>query len=282
MKAIDISSNNHGGQPLNFYAAKQDGYEACYIKIGEGVGSPIYINPYWHSDWEAAKAAGMKVGGYWFYNSQYSVPIQANVFNSQLVGMASDLIPMFDYEEGNPIRSVRDQFLSLVPNCGQYMDRYFYGILGHTRGSWLAWPGYSGQPTDADMIQFAQLGVPGMPNGLTDVNIILNDSIFGGTPMPVIGSADYLDAPLTGADGKPLNGPVVAAHMTSTGDGYWLFFSDGGVFTFGDAGYFGSAGDIKLNRPICAAMVHDDHGYALVAEDGGVFTYGDAKYEGGA
>jgi len=37
---------------------------------------------------------------------------------------------------------------------------------------------------------------------------------------------------------------------TPDGKGYWLVASDGGIFAFGDAGFFGSAGAITLNRPV--------------------------------
>jgi hypothetical protein len=37
---------------------------------------------------------------------------------------------------------------------------------------------------------------------------------------------------------------------TPDGMGYWLVASDGGIFTEGDAGYFGSTGAIHLNQPI--------------------------------
>jgi hypothetical protein len=37
---------------------------------------------------------------------------------------------------------------------------------------------------------------------------------------------------------------------TSDGHGYWLVASDGGIFTFGDAGFFGSTGAVALNKPI--------------------------------
>jgi hypothetical protein len=37
---------------------------------------------------------------------------------------------------------------------------------------------------------------------------------------------------------------------TRLGDGYWLVASDGGVFSYGDARFFGSTGDKKLNSPI--------------------------------
>ena len=40
--------------------------------------------------------------------------------------------------------------------------------------------------------------------------------------------------------GTPLQRPVVAITPTSTGNGYWLVASDGGIFSFGDSTYYGS------------------------------------------
>ena len=48
----------------------------------------------------------------------------------------------------------------------------------------------------------------------------------------------------------PLLQPVVGIEATPTGGGYWLVASDGGVFCFGDARFFGSMGGEPLNRPI--------------------------------
>ena len=57
--------------------------------------------------------------------------------------------------------------------------------------------------------------------------------------------------------------------------------SDGGIFTFGDAGFFGSQGGKPLNAPIVGmAATPDGGGYWLVASDGGVFSFGDAKFYG--
>jgi beta-glucanase (GH16 family) len=68
---------------------------------------------------------------------------------------------------------------------------------------------------------------------------------------------------------------------TPDGGGYWLVASDGGVFTFGDANFFGSTGALHLNEPIVAmATTPDGGGYWLVASDGGVFTYGDSSFYG--
>jgi hypothetical protein len=63
--------------------------------------------------------------------------------------------------------------------------------------------------------------------------------------------------------------------------GMWMAGSDGGVFAFGSAGYYGSAGGAHLNEPIVGmAATPDGGGYWLVASDGGVFSYGDASFYG--
>ena len=68
---------------------------------------------------------------------------------------------------------------------------------------------------------------------------------------------------------------------TPDGGGYWLVAADGGVFGFGDAGYYGSMGGKPLAMPIVGmAAMPDGAGYWLVAKDGGVFSFGDAGYYG--
>ena len=66
-----------------------------------------------------------------------------------------------------------------------------------------------------------------------------------------------------------------------SGRSYLQVASDGGVFTFGDAGFFGSQGGKALNAPIVGlATTPDGRGYWEVASDGGVFTFGDAGFFG--
>ena len=65
--------------------------------------------------------------------------------------------------------------------------------------------------------------------------------------------------------------------------GYSLVASDGGIFSFGDAAFYGSAGGLKLNQPIVGmAATPDGGGYWLVASDGGIFSFGDAAFYGSA
>jgi lysophospholipase L1-like esterase len=84
-------------------------------------------------------------------------------------------------------------------------------------------------------------------------------------------------------------GQAVLASLTwgkswwASGAGYWLAASDGGVFAYGDAGFYGSAGSFVLNKPVAGmAATPDGRGYWLVASDGGVFAYGDAGFYGSA
>ena len=73
---------------------------------------------------------------------------------------------------------------------------------------------------------------------------------------------------------------ITSSNATQLG-GYWLAGSDGGVFTYGRAHFFGSAGSMDLRKPIVGMVPTPDRsGYWLTASDGGVFTYGDAAFFG--
>jgi hypothetical protein len=78
-----------------------------------------------------------------------------------------------------------------------------------------------------------------------------------------------------------LNQPIVGMATTPDGGGYWMVASDGGIFSFGDAGFYGSTGAIRLNKPIVGmATTPDGGGYWMVASDGGIFSFGDAGFYG--
>jgi hypothetical protein len=82
---------------------------------------------------------------------------------------------------------------------------------------------------------------------------------------------DYL-----GAAGGAQSFPVTAAPR-----GYWLVGSDGGIFNFGAAGFFGSTGSLQLQRPVVGIVpTKSRQGYWLDASDGGIFSFGDAGFFG--
>ena len=83
-------------------------------------------------------------------------------------------------------------------------------------------------------------------------------------PVPVVSPGGPGSGPGTGGPG-----------------GYWLAASDGGIFAFGDARFYGSTGNMTLNRPIVAiTATPTGHGYWLAASDGGIFAFGDAGFHG--
>jgi hypothetical protein len=66
-----------------------------------------------------------------------------------------------------------------------------------------------------------------------------------------------------------------------SGRGYWEVASDGGMFSYGAAKFFGSMGGTHLNAAVVGmAPTSNGRGYWEVASDGGIFSFGDAAFFG--
>ena len=77
-------------------------------------------------------------------------------------------------------------------------------------------------------------------------------------------------------------GMPVGMAATPTGNGYWELHSDGGVFTFGGAKFFGSLGGAHLSAPIVGmAATADGGGYWLAGADGKIYPFGNAAHFAG-
>jgi len=125
--------------------------------------------------------------------------------------------------------------------------------------------------------------------------VVPNDLTTGGTGAPVVVPGTTTSTSMTGLSAGDRydfsvtanNALIVTAPGVSNviggpnGKGYWLDASDGGIFTFGSAQYYGSMGGQPLVAPMVGmASTPDGKGYWLVASDGGVFAFGDAGFYG--
>jgi hypothetical protein len=95
---------------------------------------------------------------------------------------------------------------------------------------------------------------------------------FGGLATPTVAPSD--------PSATPAASPSCPAPATPA-PGYWQVGSDGGIFSFGAAQFYGSTGSMHLNKPVVGmAAAPGGRGYWLVASDGGVFAYGSAQFYG--
>jgi hypothetical protein len=65
--------------------------------------------------------------------------------------------------------------------------------------------------------------------------------------------------------GQPLNEPIVGMSSTLDGTGYWEVASDGGLFAFGDAPFYGSTGGLPLVKPVVGMAVYSSGGEQITS-----------------
>ncbi len=83
--------------------------------------------------------------------------------------------------------------------------------------------------------------------------------------------------------GQRLNRPVVAMTATPNGRGYRMVASDGGVFDFGDAQFYGSLGGNPPPTPVVGlAVTPAGTGYYMMDARGNIYPFGTAPTFGGA
>ena len=141
------------------------------------------------------------------------------------------------------------------------MGDYFYGATAVTFGGVRA-SGY----LDSD----GSISVTAPSEGPGTVDVVVWTP---GGASPIVGADKFTYV------APPMPPPPVTS-AASTTHGYWLVGSDGGIFTFGSAQFYGSTGSLHLQRPVVGIVpTADKGGYWLDASDGGVFAF-DAGFYG--
>jgi hypothetical protein len=142
---VDVSNNNGH---VDFKAVKAAGAIGVYLKVTEGTG---FVDATYAANYAAAKAAGLKVGGYHFGHPQNSASQEAGFFLTHLKLEKGDLRPCLDLETTDKqsvgaVRSYGSTFLNLLKSkTGEagilYSGSYFMsanGLLGRPERKWVA------------------------------------------------------------------------------------------------------------------------------------------------
>jgi hypothetical protein len=97
-----------------------------------------------------------------------------------------------------------------------------------------------------------------------------------GVGVVQVGNTVWVTEDFEQAASAPTDAPAPVAQSVpgNPTQGYWLVARDGGIFSFGVAGFQGSTGGQRLNQPIVGMTAHPGGGYWFVAADGGIFAFG--------
>lgn len=145
-----------------------------------------------------------------------------------------------------------------------------------------AWPEWRGNPERtgvADPVQVPRTTCGPTAAKLTGYRVVTADGqVFERGNLPYCG----------GLNTSVLPARVISMASTPSGKGYWLLLSDGAVYAFGDARWYGDlrgggwkGGPAAPGAPAeSIASSPDGKGYLVLSGDGSVYSFGDAAYHG--
>jgi hypothetical protein len=204
--------------------------------------------------WEVASDGGIfSFGTAPFYGSMGGTHL-----NSPIVGMALDVESggYWEVAADGGVFSFHAPFLGSLG--GKHLSSPIVGMAPSNNGSyWLA-------AADGTVYNFgaaADLGSVTKPPSSPVVSITTDPLADGYWLVTGNGTVfTFGGAPNDGSTvGIPLNKPIVGmtpalglqvSDSVSGSLGYWEVGADGGIFTFGTPGYYGSMGGVRLNAPI--------------------------------
>jgi len=182
------------------------------------------------------------------------------------------------------------------PSKVQPLDAYTYvdTTLGAVVTGLIPSVGTSAGGTPVTIVGSGFAGGPGQPNCTAAFSVsfgsvsqptftVVSDNSITTTAPPGTGLQDVT---VVGCD-QSTPSPTSIQDQFNYNPGYVLAGADGGIFSYGQvpghAGYFGSAGNLKLNAAVVGiASTPNGNGYLMAAADGGVFNYGGAQFYGSA
>ena len=282
VEGVDVSEFQGA---IDWHAVHGSGRVFGIARIADGTQ---HVDPTFATNYAAMKAEGMVRGSYQFFRASEDPIAQADLVLSKIGALGpGDLAPMLDVEvtDGQSNATIDAKIEAWIGHIKAatgktplvYTGPYFWGQIGApaNQGSalvvadwgpscplvpptWSAWSFW----------QYADNGHVSGIGGLVDLDRF--DGSEAQLRAMTGGGASTSDVPL------PTDYTGIAS--SADGGGYWIVKGDGGVFTFGDAVFHGSAGSDHLAMP-AVGIATNGTGYWLTASDGGLFAF-DAPFLG--
>jgi len=275
--------------------------------LGGSIDPDVFTDPNTGKAWLLWKNDGNRIG---VTSMIWSAPLSADLL--RITGSPTVLLNGADQAwQGSIIEGPEMHYQPPAAGAmgsGTYVLFYSGGVFGTTTYAigWATCTGPGGPCHDSTTSNPLLVTAPGMsgPGGPSVYTLPPTAQQPNGQPVMAFAAWEgstigYLScgvrpmylADLSFTGGVPALSPAVPAASPALGPtcpqppappaGYWQVASDGGIFTFGGAQFYGSTGSMRLNRPVVGmAATPDGKGYWLVASDGGIFAYGDAGFYG--
>jgi len=186
--------------------------------------------------------------------------------------------------DSGPVGSVVTVRFSAPSNdgCGAVLFQSSATALGGSFVPSVAVPSATGSASGARFVVPSSLGAPPQTHY---VPVTTGRHLFSltcdTTDKPA--EAVTVTVPFTVTSSAISPSRFVAMAATPDGGGYWLAQSGGGVFSYGNAGFFDSLpglGVVPAAPIVGIAATPDGKGYWLAGADGGVFSFGNARFYG--
>jgi GH25 family lysozyme M1 (1,4-beta-N-acetylmuramidase) len=299
-EGIDVS---HFQGSVNWGSVRGAGLVFAWAKATEGT---TITDANFVGNENNGKGAGVFMGAYHFaHPNQHSAGSEAGYFwgvaNPYIKADGKTLMPMLDFETfsgyvgATSYTDWANQFNNTIKNnanaAGVVIKPFVYTSASTACNfdtgiaAWSGWlANYNGQSS--------QSGTPWSccttcEKWGANVWNFWQYSSTGSVP----GVAGSVDRDVCNGSASTISSAYLATHHgllnrvgitpTGTGAGYWIVASDGGIFAFGNAGFYGSLGGQTLNSPVVGmARMPNNDGYRLVAGDGGIFCFGSAGFYG--
>ena len=302
---IDVYS---GDGNVNWSQVRGSGITFGYAKATEG---NYYQDGNYAANMANAKAAGVYIGAYHYARPDRDAPgTEAGYFwnfaNGYIKADGRTLMPMLDFETFGGVVGAgsysawANSWCDTVANDAAlsgvtvkpviYVSSCNACFFDGSVAQWIPWlANYNGENSQTGNPWNTCTGCEVWGPGVWDLWQFTSSAVVSGVPgnqygecdMDVFnGTASGMVSTLVATSNRGLLNRVGLA-PTADGQGYWIGASDGGVFAFGDANFYGSMGGQSLSAPVSgiAARPQGD-GYWLTGSDGAVYSFGNAGFHG--